>query len=109
MNIGNFLKCIGSGSLYIQIIDVGGNTPNWKGAGGFPPQGGTTYDKESTQETNLQRLGLTILGVGDEGIMIGGGGGLYHLDTKHDETVYCDMTNNGPVYGGGAQGGGSGV
>ena len=49
------------------------------------------------------------LGGGNEGIGIGGGGGLYHLATKHSGIVYYYETNPGPVHRCEAGAGGVGV
>ena len=48
-------------------------------------------------------------GGGDEGIMIGVGGGLFHSAKKNDGTVYFNAKNPVPVNGDGVEAGGAGV
>ena len=84
---------------------VGGYPPYGSGPGGFPRPGGASTDGAVAAAEVRQDMGLHLGGGGERGGGVQANGDLHLELAEYGRAVYCDVTNSGPVQGGGEESG----
>ena len=102
LDVGNVLCHGGSGGTFLQVGDMGYDSPYWEDYGRIVPLGGPQTDITESEEEDGWDVGLPPTGRGKGGGRHNGGGDIHRPPTEHSCTTYRNKAHYGTVYGGDA-------
>ena len=88
---------------------MGDKPMHQEGVGLIPPQGGLQADREESSAREVRRVDIPPTGGRDGGVGPAGGGDLHFLVPEHSLAVHFGQANYGPVSGGRAETGATGI
>ena len=97
----DFLQGSSSGNTLVWFVDLGDKTQNQAESWRIPPQGSLPSVGNSDEARNGKTAGLPTSGRNNGGLGNKGGRDIHPPPPEQHHLVYCDLSNNGVMYGGG--------